>query len=456
MSYGPVPKGLRFMPSDEVLLTHYLQKKNQREDPEITAIIPEIDMSKHEPRDLPALVFARAENLNKEWFADSSDMERYFFSPRVFKHSNSKSQSTLINRTTKEGSWKKQGDTRRITGACSDKQIGGRRILTFYLSKKKKTDWVIHEFYLTKADSDEQIGDFVLCRLKDNSLKKKSGKPDHDRQDAPEDQAFNSCSMASNVESPASKQLEDVLPIPYGNDDDAEHGGSSCHIVPGMLTEAEVYQGFNALQDAVFESNGNEQEFGGSQTGPCYIDKNDRPVSIEGQPDSEMVEEPLHEPVDLALPHPPQSTQLQSPIYIELGTINIYNDECHKRKYPFGDSDPFLTKKNHTDGVDSNTLSISENQAADPIPEVYSQPGGNLGSDSFWSHKQLSINREPRDLPHDNIFIEWALPSTIEGFDFSLANFSDTFIDQGISDDNIEGAYGSANDYFALAIGETL
>ncbi|XP_004307326.1 PREDICTED: uncharacterized protein LOC101301531 [Fragaria vesca subsp. vesca] len=403
-----------------------------------------------------ALVFARAENLNKEWFADSPDMEWYFFSPIVLKHSNSKSKSTKINRTTKEGSWKKQGNDRRITGACSDKQIGGRRILTFYLSNKQKTDWVIHEFYLTKADSDEQIGDFVLCRLKDNRLKK-SGKSDQafscklgnvvvipkgNDDEAKAEHGGGSRSMVSNVESPASKQLEDVLPIPYGNDDDAEHGGGSCLNVPGMLTKAEEYQGFNALQDAVFESNGNEQEFGGSQTGPCYIDKNDRSVSIEGQPDSEMVKELLHKAVDLALPHPPPSTQLQSPIYTKLGTNNFLDDECHKRKNPFGDSEPFLTKKNHTDEVDSNTSSNSENQATAAIPEGCSQPGGNLGSDLFMSQTLPSINREPRDLPHDNNFIEWNdLPSIIEGFELSLANFSHTFIDQGISDDiNIEGA----------------
>ena len=55
MSYGgfTLPKGFRFQPSDEEMLSHYLLKKNQREDPEITAIIPEIDVTKHEPRDLP-------------------------------------------------------------------------------------------------------------------------------------------------------------------------------------------------------------------------------------------------------------------------------------------------------------------------------------------------------------------------------------------------------------------
>ncbi|KAL6131182.1 hypothetical protein ACLB2K_069560 [Fragaria x ananassa] len=68
MSYGgfSLPNGFPFQPSDEELLNHYLQKKNQREDPEITAIIPEIDVSKHEPRDLPALVFTGAEFLDRD------------------------------------------------------------------------------------------------------------------------------------------------------------------------------------------------------------------------------------------------------------------------------------------------------------------------------------------------------------------------------------------------------
>ncbi|KAL6131181.1 hypothetical protein ACLB2K_069559 [Fragaria x ananassa] len=137
-----------------------------------------------------------------------------------------------MNRTRGEGFWKKQGSDRRITGAYSDKQIGGKRILTFFLPKKQKIDWVIHEYYLTKADSDEQIGDFVLCRLKDNHLKKKSGKSEHDLQDAPlcngGEPSSGSCSMAFNVEDQASSELGNVVVIPNGNVDEAEHGGGSC------------------------------------------------------------------------------------------------------------------------------------------------------------------------------------------------------------------------------------
>ncbi|PRQ58639.1 putative transcription factor NAM family [Rosa chinensis] len=215
MSSGRItlPKGFRFRPSDEELLSHYLKKKNQRKDPEVEAIIPEINVCEHEPRDLPALVFTRAVFLDREWFtmADSPDMEWYFFSPRVFKHS--KSKSTRSNRTTEDGYWKKQGKDRRImTQARSDKQIGGKRILTFYqtdgVQRKQKTDWVIHEYYLTKADSNEQIGDFVLCRLK-----KKSDKSDHDEQEGPFYGGGGYSMAFINVENQASKELGNVLSI---------------------------------------------------------------------------------------------------------------------------------------------------------------------------------------------------------------------------------------------------
>ncbi|XP_061995640.1 NAC domain-containing protein 83-like [Rosa rugosa] len=323
MSNGRItlPKGFRFQPSDEELLSHYLEKKNQRKDPQIEAIIPEIDVCKHEPRDLPALVFTRAEFLQREWFtmADSPDMQWYFFSPRVFKHS--KCKSTRSNRTTEEGSWKKQGRDRRITRTRSDKQIGGKRILTFYqtgVQKKQKTDWVIHEYYLTKADSDEQIGDFVLCRLK-----KKLDKSDHDEQDGPfcsgGEPSSGSCSMAFNVENQASKQLGNVLSISVEGQTD------SCN-----------------------------------------------------SSDSDMVEELLDEPGNLdSLFNQPPPPQLQSPI--KLGnvshTTNVHIDECRKRKYQFRDNDPSPTKKNHISTIDvdelvSNTTSNSENHAADAIPKV--------------------------------------------------------------------------------------
>ncbi|XP_061998231.1 NAC domain-containing protein 3-like isoform X2 [Rosa rugosa] len=434
-------------------------------------------------------------------------MEWHFFSRRVFKHSKSegkgkgKSKGTQINRATKEGSWKKQGDDKRITRPYSDKQIGGKRILTFYLPKKQRTDWVIHEYYLTKPNSDEQIGDFVLCRLKH-----KSGKSDDDQQDDPlcdgGEPNSGSCSMVSNVEDQGSKELGTVLPIPNGNNDEAEHGGGSCSmafdvenqaskhlendlLIPngndneaehgsscpitsgfdneaaadGMLTEAEEYLAFKKLE----EFYGNEQDVRGSQTDPCCIDKNDLSISVKGQPadscnssDSDMVEELLDEPGHLALPlHPPSLPQLQSPIYTKLVTTNAHNDESRKRKYPFGDNDPFLTKKNHID-VDSNSSSNSENQAADAIPEGYSQPGENLGFDSFQSQKLPSINREQGDFPHDNNLIEWdKLPSITEGFDSSL-EFSDTFIDCYLCDRNTEVISVSVNDYSTSAIGEIL
>ncbi|XP_050387902.1 uncharacterized protein LOC126804166 [Argentina anserina] len=489
---GFTPIGLRFQPSEEEMLSHYLENKNQRKDSQFTAnIIPEINVLKHEPHDIPALVFAMAGFLEREWFtmADSPGMAWHFFSPRVFKHSKSKSkkQSTLINRTTGEGNWKKQGNDYRITGANSNKQIGGKRILTFYHSEKGKTDWVIHEYYLTDADSGQQIGDYVLCRLQNNQLKnnrskKISSKSNHDQHTpggkpssgncsmAPgvDDQASKemrnvlptphgdadesehdgcSCNMAINFKNQASKRLEDILPISNGIHDDTEDGGNSCHIASGFkyggteygkLTEAEEYQAFVVLTDAVCESDGNEKELKGLQTDSCHIDKNDLSASLEGQsdsynsPDSEMVEGLLHEPENLVLLHLPLSPQLQSPMYTKPGNSLFLDEECRKRKYPFGDSDPSLTKKNHIDEIGS------EHDGSDGISEGYSQ-GEHLGSVPFQSQNRLSINREPRDFPHDNNFIEWDdLEPLFEGFDSSLAKFSDTIIDGGISDKNIE------------------
>lgn len=88
------------------------------------------------------------------------------------------------------------------------------------------------------------------------------------------------------------------------------------------------------------------------------------------------------QPHQLPQPHPPQvhcPSTLQSPISIALGNVshgtNVHDDECRKRKYPFGDNDPSLMKKKHIsinddDELVSNTASNSDNQATDGNPEV--------------------------------------------------------------------------------------
>ncbi|PRQ55464.1 putative transcription factor NAM family [Rosa chinensis] len=475
-----VPKGYRFHPSDEELLSHYLEEKNKCKDSQITTIIPEIDVCKHEPRELPELAFTRAESLGRKfffffffWVAREVSWDNqgkwYFFTPRDYKYNN----STRSNRTTGEGFWKITGKDRAIKAPGSKAVIGRKRTLTFYkrgVPKSQKTSWVIHEYYLIQAHSDppKQIGDFVVC-----CLKYKSDNFDHDK-DAPFcDRGSSSRSMASNVENQAeenwaSKELVNVVPIPSGNDDEAETGGA-------MITEEEEYLTLKELRDTLQIPIGNPHEFEvqGRQTDPCRIDKKDPSTDVEGQPDrsnsSDMIEELLDDPENLdSLFHPPAPPQLhQSPMH----TTNIHNDECRKRTYPFEHNDPSLTKKNNistndNDELVSNIASSSENQAANMIPEGYSQLGANLGSefDSFlpnnYNYTLPSINGGPRDFSHDNNFIELDdLLSSYEGIDYSLAQFLHTVIDGGrgvTSDRNTEVVHGSVNDYSALAIGATL
>lgn len=260
-----------------------------------------------------ALVFARAEFLDKEWF-DSSDMQWYFFSPRGYKYSN----SPRTNRTTQQGSWKIQGKDRGIKAQGSKAEIGRKRTLTFYergKPKAKKTNWVIHEYYLTQANSDppKQIGEFLVC-----CLRNKSDESDHDNKDSPlcdgAQPGSGSCSMASNVENKAAakgfiteaeedlafKELENFLLISGGNDDDeAEPGSGSYHFTAsdfenqatpnGVITEAEENRAFKELGNFLQIPNPNEDAFNGLQTaGSCLIgnDNNELSNCFEGQPDS--------------------------------------------------------------------------------------------------------------------------------------------------------------------------
>ncbi|KAM5555833.1 hypothetical protein ABKV19_023644 [Rosa sericea] len=377
-----VPPGYGFHPTDERLLRE-LEEKNQCKDSEITTIIPEIDVCKHEPRELPELAFTRAQNLGRKFFsffffwftrAESWDSQGkwYFFAPRDYKYPN----STRSNRTTGEGFWKPTGKVRDIKAPGSKAVIGRKRILTFQKHgelKPQKTGWVIHEYYLIEAHSNppKQIGDFVVCCLKYTS-------ENYHDEDAPfcnRGSGSSSCSMVSNVanqaeENWASIEQVNVVPIPNGNGDEAETGG-------GMITEEEEYLALKELENALQIPIGNTHEFQGTQTDPCLIDKNDLSTSVEGRPDksnlSDMIEELLDDPENLdSLFDPPAPPQLhQPPMY----TTNDHNDECRKRAYPFEDNEPSLAKKNNIstnddDELFSKTASSSENQAANMIQEV--------------------------------------------------------------------------------------
>ncbi|KAL0913160.1 hypothetical protein M5K25_016599 [Dendrobium thyrsiflorum] len=147
-----LPLGFRFRPTDEELLNHYLKRKINGRIKADSAVIPEVDVCKYEPWDLPEKSIIKSED--PEWF---------FFAPKDRKYPNGRRS----NRATEAGYWKATGKDRSIkTRAPSPMDIGKKKTLVFYRGrapKGERTGWIIHEYRTVEPEFDQ--GGFVLCRL---------------------------------------------------------------------------------------------------------------------------------------------------------------------------------------------------------------------------------------------------------------------------------------------------
>ncbi|KAL3021303.1 hypothetical protein AAZX31_05G188700 [Glycine max] len=164
-----LPPGFRFQPTDEELVFQYLKCKVFSY-PLPASIIPEINVCKYDPWDLPG---------------NCDPQERHFFSPKEAKYRN----GNRMNRTTKCGYWKATGSDKRISSSTSTCNgiVGVRKTLIFCEGKSPKgsrTHWVLHEYRLVSVETGaansshnyvNEIGDWVLCRL---SMKKRSVESD--------------------------------------------------------------------------------------------------------------------------------------------------------------------------------------------------------------------------------------------------------------------------------------
>ncbi|XP_042513818.1 NAC domain-containing protein 100-like [Macadamia integrifolia] len=144
-----LPPGFRFHPTDEELITYYLNSKVS--DVHFSSrAITDVDLNKCEPWDLPA----KATMGEKEW---------YFFSLRDRKYPT----GLRTNRATEAGHWKTTGKDKEIFH--SGVLVGLKKTLVFYKGrapKGEKSNWVMHEYRLEtqfayKATKEE----WVVCRV---------------------------------------------------------------------------------------------------------------------------------------------------------------------------------------------------------------------------------------------------------------------------------------------------
>lgn len=151
-----LPPGFRFHPTDEELIVHYL-KNQAMSQPCPVSIIPEVDIYKFDPWQLPD----KGGVGEKEW---------YFFSPRDRKYPN----GVRPNRATVSGYWKATGTDKAIYSGT--KCVGIKKALVFYQGrppKGNKTDWIMHEYRLSesrpqptvKHRGSMRLDDWVLCRI---------------------------------------------------------------------------------------------------------------------------------------------------------------------------------------------------------------------------------------------------------------------------------------------------
>lgn len=155
-----LPPGFRFHPTDEELVVQYLKRKVFSY-PLPASIIPQVDVCKSDPWDLPG----------------DSEQERYFFSTKEVKYPN----GNRSNRATVSGYWKATGLDKQIVSTRSHQVVGMKKTLVFYRGKPPKgcrTDWIMHEYRLittAAAASPPAKENWVLCRI---FLKRRGNKTD--------------------------------------------------------------------------------------------------------------------------------------------------------------------------------------------------------------------------------------------------------------------------------------
>ncbi|XP_006491403.2 NAC domain-containing protein JA2-like isoform X1 [Citrus sinensis] len=191
--------GFRFHPTEEEIISYFLERKMCGLDFPAHTIADVVDVCKYEPWDLPQR--SRMPKEDRVW---------YFFNALVSKSPNSK----LVNRQTNSGFWKPTGKDRVIWDE-QGKKIGFKKNLVFHTGRAKngiRTNWVMHEYHSQNASSYSK--EFVLLRLK----KKSGDKPDACNEPTPQPSAFDSGNGAiGNTNPQINRDLPEELQLLLSN-----------------------------------------------------------------------------------------------------------------------------------------------------------------------------------------------------------------------------------------------
>ncbi|XP_074571492.1 uncharacterized protein LOC141828039 isoform X2 [Curcuma longa] len=208
-----LPLGFRFHPKDEELVNHYLKNKMTGRVKSEVEVIPEIDVCKCEPWELPEKSLIKSED--PEWF---------FFAPKDRKYPT----GHRSNRATKHGYWKATGRDRVIrSSGGKGSVIGMKKTLVFHEGRAPKgvrTYWIMHEYRTTEPEFESgDKGSYVLYRLFNKKPEDKN--PSSNTEDmeihgfSPDGRqngkdAVEEIEIHSNHESPSSDLQEEPIPNP--------------------------------------------------------------------------------------------------------------------------------------------------------------------------------------------------------------------------------------------------
>ncbi|XP_051134062.1 NAC domain-containing protein 90-like [Andrographis paniculata] len=153
-----IAAGFRFYPTEEELISFYLNNKLQNNNTKINRVIPLINIYQFDPWHLPKHCGEFCHGDTEQWF---------FFVPQQERQARGGKPS----RTTVTGYWKATGSLSHVYSSDGT-VIGVKKTMVFYKGKApagSKTKWKMNEYRAIKLDEETSIPklreEVTVCRI---------------------------------------------------------------------------------------------------------------------------------------------------------------------------------------------------------------------------------------------------------------------------------------------------